>query len=325
MKKTNYFHTTDLARKSQGIGSPPGRITHKIPLWEIDLTTHEYVKRADEDVEADKQLIKENQAVKNDLFVAETGYKRRKNTINTIDNDTQEPVEQPKMSIFKQKDVVKENVKTLTQIKYQPLQLVLDPLTGNTCAIFGSSKRGKSTAMMQIYRDYYMSQARKTLIPILFAKSTQIPLYDLPDLIISSEFDPNVIKYEQKLNRYSKNKFIFVNFIDDFIDLKHDLTLDNLLLTFRNSNLSTYICLQYVNTLSKAARSNVNNVLLFGQNTDEAAEVCIKVYLANYFKKNGIIGLPDQVAYFHKVTLDHGFFHVHPATGNVTICKLTVN
>ena len=90
----------------------------------------------------------------------------------------------------------------------------------------------------------------------------------------------------------------------------------------RNSNISTIICLQYVNTLSKAARSNVNNVLLFGQNTDEAAEVCINVYLRTWFKKQGVHGLVDQISEFHRLTLDHGFFHVHPATGKVSLCKL---
>lgn len=306
--KFKYMHLTDYEKRAAGMGAPPGRTTFRIELFK------DGEKRSAEDVKAECDKIKEELKERNKKFMlANTGSDRVGRTHENGVKFTE--VIEHKMIPDKLRD-----------IRYGDLELVLDAGTGNTGCIFGSSKRGKTFAMMHIFRKYYSKVPtggdESGVIPLMFARNIQLSAYDDKRLILSDEFRPDVVVAEQKLQRISKNKYEFVNFIDDFIDLKHSVSLDELILTYRNSLISSYICLQYVNTLSKAGRSNVNNVLLFGQNTDEAAEVCVNVYLKSWFKS---LKVPERewVPLFHKVTMDHGFFHVHPASGAVRICKLT--
>ena len=293
----------DYERRDLGLGKPLGRTCYKISKYNPDGT-----ERSREEISADRIKMKMEQQAKNAKYLETTG-KVKPGTVNLVNMKSAINLQPPKTTI---------------DIQHGGLNLILDAGTGNTCAIFGSSKRGKSTIMMQIFRDYYMNKVPNELIAILFARNPQISTYKLPQdkLILCDEFRPDIVMDQCEVNKLSGNKFAFLNLIDDFINLKHSLSLDDLILTMRNSNMSTVICLQYVNTLSKPARSNVNNVLLFGQNTDEAAEVCINVYLRTWFKKNGISSLMDQITEFHRLTSDHGFFHVHPATGTVSLCKL---
>lgn len=291
----------DYERRDQGLGKPLGRTCYKILKYNPDGT-----EKTKEEIVTEKMKMKMEQQAKNAKYLETTG-KVKPGTINLVNMKSAINLPEPKVRI---------------DIQHGGLNLILDQNTGNTCAIFGSSKRGKSTIMMQIFRDYYANKVPDELIAILFARNPQIDMYTSNKLITCDEFRPDIIMDECEINKLSKNKFTFLNLIDDFINLKHSLSLDDLILTMRNSNISTIICLQYVNTLSKPARSNVNNVLLFGQNTDEAAEVCINVYLRTWFKKNGINNLVDQIAEFHRLTSDHGFFHVHPMTNTVSLCKL---
>lgn len=304
MAKTHVqCNLTDYERRDLGLGRPLGRTCYKIYKYHPDGT-----EKTLEDINTEKMKLKMEQQAKNAKYLETLGTVKP-GTINLVNVKSAINLPEPK---------------TRTEIQHGGLNLILDEGTGNTCAIFGSSKRGKSTIMMQIFRDYYMQKVPNELIAILFARNPQISAYKVPQdkLILCDEFRPDIVMDQCEINKKSHNKFAFLNLIDDFINLKHSLTLDDLVLTMRNSNISTIICLQYVNTLSKPARSNVNNVLLFGQNTDEAAEVCINVYLRTWFKKNGILNLTDQIVEFHRLTLDHGFFHVHPATGTVSLCKL---
>lgn len=329
-KQYKYVHLLSYEKEKAGLGKPLGRVSYKIQLVSWDPVKEIQTPRPREEIEAEIAKLKADTKAQNMAFLA-AGNRR---DTNLGANSSEIPIVHQNPKIDTNNDdrghKPQEIPRSITTYAYEPLKLILDPDTGNTTCIFGSSKRGKSTTMMKIYEEYYKPyipkktyKGKNAIIPFLFAKSIQINLYNAKGLIKSDKFRPEFIDAQRKINRYSKNSHSFVNFIDDFINLKHSLTLDDLILTLRNSNISTVICLQYVNTLSKPARSNVNNVLLFGQNTDEAAEVCINVYLKSWFKSQKIPE-PDQVPIFHKITADHGFFHIHPSTGKVTICKLAI-
>ncbi len=304
-KTDKFVQLVDLERKDNGLGRPIGRTCYRVAKFNTDGTP-----RAEPEIQADIIKVKLEQAAKNARYLESKGI-AKPGTVN--------------LSMFKSALTphnAEEHPPVTTEFKYGGLNLILDNNTGNTCAIFGSSKRGKSTAMMNIFKDYYANKVPDDLIAILFARNPQISAYSgvKGRLIMCDEFRSDIIADQCNINKVANNKFNFLNLIDDFINLKYSLSLDDLLLTLRNSNISTIICLQYVNTLSKAARSNVNNVLLFGQNTDEAAEVCINVYLKSWFRRQKV---PESqwVNMFHTITSDHGFFHVHPASSAVSICK----
>lgn len=191
--------------------------------------------------------------------------------------------------------------------------------TGNTFVLFGASKSGKTTLMMKIYNDYWKNYcAPKRTLTTLFAMNPQIKLYDSAQFIIKCDvFDTdsaNYIDWQRKTNKLNNNKFTFLNMFDDIIDVRHKSIINNLILTYRNSNMSAIICLQYVNLLSKAARSNINNVFLMHMNTDESIEVAIKAYLSALLHKIGIAA-ESGIQWYRDHTRDHNFIYINPTQG----------
>ena len=203
------------------------------------------------------------------------------------------------------------------------ITLNLDPGTGNSTVLLGSSKAGKSSTMMYLYRKHY---GGADTIATLFASNPQIPLYKPKDketrrLITVTGYDPRLILLARAINRGTCNRYSFMFMLDDIIDQRQDKVLAELILTLRNSRVSSMVCLQYGNLLAKMSRSNVNNVLLFRFNNDEAIEVAIAHYLKSHFRKLGIP--PDgMVAFYKRATEDHGFIYLHPSTDAISFHRL---
>lgn len=203
------------------------------------------------------------------------------------------------------------------------LTLKLDEGTGNSTVLLGSSKAGKSTTMMYLFRRHY---GGADFISVLYASNPQIGLYAGKDrvgkrLITVTGYDPRLIRMARAINRGADNKYKFCFMLDDIIDQRQDKTLAELILTLRNSNISSMVCLQYSNLLAKMSRSNVNNILLFRFNSDESIEIAIAQFLRSHFRRLGVP--PDQmVAFYKSVTADHGFIYVHPSTDTISFHRL---
>lgn len=204
-----------------------------------------------------------------------------------------------------------------------PFHLRLDGNTGNTTFILGSSKMGKSTAIMHIYDKYY---SEKQFVSILWTANPQIALYKgHKKLIVAGKWNADsekVIRDEKRIQTKTKNTYKFLNMFDDVINVRNNTLLDNLILTYRNSKMSSIISLQYSNLMSKCSRANCNNILAFGFNTDESIEVVIKTFLTGYLKSIGVPKLPDQINWYKAVTSDHGFIYIKPADGIVSFHRL---
>jgi hypothetical protein len=198
----------------------------------------------------------------------------------------------------------------------QQCNLTLDPGTGNTVLLVASSKAGKTTLQMYLYKKYF----RKT-IAVMFAHSTQLKIYRDKGLIVTDHFEPDIVELMRRLNKISKNKFEFTCLFDDQLNVKND-TIQDLFLSLRNSNISSLISLQYVNLLSKACRGNVNTVLGGAMNSDENIIVFIKCYLLSWMHKQGLRSDPAMIDYYRRLTADHGFVNIRPAHDEVTFCRL---
>lgn len=202
--------------------------------------------------------------------------------------------------------------------------LRLTPHTGNTLYVLGSSKRGKSTAIMKIYDDYF-GGADRNYISVLWSVNPQTGAYKGHSKLIKAMWNrvetPQIIKIEQNIQRKTQNEYKFLNIFDDVLHVRGDETIENLIMTYRNSKISTIMAMQYTNQLQKNCRANVNGVLLFGFNTDESIEVVIKCYLKGYLHSKGIIKLPDMINWYKRVTDDHGFIYIIPETGEITLHK----
>ncbi len=216
--------------------------------------------------------------------------------------------------------------KELVAQQRQPFQLHLDPNTGNTIFAVGSSKRGKSTAIMHIYDQYY---ADRQFVSTLWSANPQAAPYRGHRKLIKAVWGngkdgERLIKEQKKINVSTNNHYKFLNVFDDVLHMKGSRLMDNLIMTYRNSKMSTIVSMQYSNNLQKCARANINHVLLFGMNTDEAIEVMIKTYLKGYLCKVGITKIADQINWYKAVTDDHGFIYTMPQDGTVTLHKIRV-
>lgn len=206
-----------------------------------------------------------------------------------------------------------------------PFKLLLDPHTGNTTFVLGGSKYGKSTALMKIYDQYY---SEKNFISILWTVNPQIQLYKghrklLKAGVWNAESE-EVIKDQKRIQTKTKNNYKFLNIFDDVINVRNNVLMDNMILTYRNSKMSSIISLQYSNLMSKCSRANCNNILAFGFNTDESIEVVIKTFLTGYLKKVGITKMPDQINWYKDRTADHSFIYIKPSEGIVSFHKFTI-
>lgn len=206
------------------------------------------------------------------------------------------------------------------------IDINLDTNTGNTVVIYGSSKRGKTTLMMHLYERHYAHDKR--YISTLYSGNPQLKIYKGDrNLLTSYGFtsrSANYIKLQQLINVKTKNRYLWLNMFDDIIDAKQAPILGKLVLTYRNSNISSIICLQYVYMLSKANRSSVNHTCVFGSNTAEDEENIIKLLLKPYLVAIGLKKLQEQVAFYREATRDHGFIYLDNIHNRMTLHRLKV-
>lgn len=223
--------------------------------------------------------------------------------------------------------IQKTTLSTFKLPKYrETVSLKLDRGTGNTVAIIASSKSGKSTLMMYLYDKYYNN---KKYISTLFSPSYHIPLFKKGKLLIKSssflKLGSEYIQTQRYINQKCKNKYIFLNMFDDITDIAFDRIINNLILTYRNSNVSTIINTQYAKIISKKARSSMNNVIFMHLNQDEDIEETIRCFLKSmFFKKFGLTKKMEMIDLYRKLTENHGFMYFNPSSQSLTFHRLNL-
>jgi uncharacterized C2H2 Zn-finger protein len=196
------------------------------------------------------------------------------------------------------------------------LDLPLDANTGNTTAILGASKMGKSTLMMYLYRKYYTKH-----VSILFTESPQIGAYKNDGkLIIGQHFYPDLVRMAHRLNKGTKNKYPFLFMLDDVVDQKENVVLKKMILVLRNSNISTIISLQDSKLFQKGSRSNVNNLIFFRYGTAEATEPVIRSFLSTKIPGT----MEQKIKFYQDVTADHGFIYYNPREDRISFHRLSL-
>lgn len=190
-------------------------------------------------------------------------------------------------------------------------ELKLDPGTGNSMVILGSSKAGKTHVLKQIFNQYYSD--KKKQISFLFSINSHAKVYDdFPEKMKVNKFNRDcekMVNQMKKINMVTKNKFEYLIMLDDIIDAKYSGLLNNLILTYRNSMFSSIIALQYPYLLSKGSRSSVNQTIFGHFNSDESIESVIKSFLSSTFSKMGYHTLPAQVQLYRELTKDFHFIY----------------
>ena len=205
--------------------------------------------------------------------------------------------------------------------------LILDKGTGNTLFIVGSSKAGKSYALIKVYEEYYKEDSKT--ISILFTDSPQSPHYKQlkkRGLIVCPEggFNDDSKSFITKIKGLQSkfdNPVRFLLMFDDVLNLRYSDIIQKALLIYRNSYISTIISIQYPNLLNKSMRANVNNIFLFRFNSDETIEVAIRAFCGSYEPFLSISSMEQKIKKYKELTMDHQFIYVNPANNSISICK----
>lgn len=122
---------------------------------------------------------------------------------------------------------------------------------------------------------------------VLFTESTSSePLKKLNpklDVLVFNMFVPSIVKFLKDINDTTKNRFKFMVILDDVIELKNKM-FNKMILTMRNSGISTVCLIQYSKLLTPACRSSFHDIYILGLPTLDW-EFILRSFLAPFMRK----------------------------------------
>ena len=196
------------------------------------------------------------------------------------------------------------------------LQLSTDG-SGNSIAMIGSTKSGKSFALSYILQHFF-----KEHIGVLMTNSPQANIYKtMKHLTQSPEYFPKILKDMEYINEHTDNNYKFLSVLDDVVTgVKFSKEILRMLCIGRNKGMSAIICVQDITILNSAGRNNINFMLFFKLNTDDRVEKVIKHYLNSYMPKN--IKMVDKIRWFRENTENHHFILLDTLNGCIYRTKI---
>ena len=192
----------------------------------------------------------------------------------------------------------------------------------SSCVLFGSSKSGKTWQSMDIFKKYYGGNDIIAIVisPNIHSK-TYAPLKD-KKFIKLDRWDDQLVKDIHKIQKKTKNKYIFAFLIDDCILEKLSPQILQLFLVLRNSKINTVLNLQSITLLSRNSRNNGQNFIFRTFNNDEIIEDAMKFFLGSF---EPFYGLPmdDKKRLYKEATKDYSFIYLNALDGIVSFHKAT--
>lgn len=310
---------SEVARKAYNRDAP---LYKTVSLYQSDLGKNKLVRIRKADFESEAELeryidtIKAENATRNadiKLQRKREALKLAAERVNQINEHAPEH------------DVVELDIKYKAKIPTE--QFEIDRSQGNTVAIFGSSKRGKTQLICYLYRKFAKD---KDLISTLYAGNPQIPSYNklgkrlLSTCGFSSKHEA-FVEMQQFIQVKTRNQYRFLNIFDDVVDQKHSGIISKLFLSYRNSNISTILSLQYCKLMTPSNRANVNYCAFFGCNQVEDVQRTVELFLRPYFRQLGLETIDDMIAFYLSATRDHGFIWINNLKNTISFHRLDLS
>lgn len=161
-----------------------------------------------------------------------------------------------------------------------------------TSFIVGSTRSGKSTFLNK----YVPEMKRHYDIILLFSNSvhssTYNPIKKLSNVIYRDHFIPELIQDFYKIQKKTNNFFSILVILDDEITSKNISELVKLFCIYRNSGFSTIFAGQEFKFLNKAARNNINYLILMKQNNLLNYEEIYKAFFKGVLERH--LGLDER-------------------------------
>jgi hypothetical protein len=195
---------------------------------------------------------------------------------------------------------------------------LLNPNTGNTIALIGSSKSGKTTFLKELYKKTFMPM---DFITTLFSASLHADIYkDIPKSVVrASDYYPEIIFDAYKINKKTDNHYKFLFMLDDIVDQKENESLKKCFTIYRNSLISTILSVQDIILFKKTNRNQCNYYYFFKLNSDESITDVVKKFLTSYLPGKTI---ESKVNAYRKLTEDHYFLMLNSLDQTIQRGKL---
>lgn len=167
---------------------------------------------------------------------------------------------------------------------------------GQTLALFGASYSGKTTLLVYFLNN--LARAKVFDVIIVMTQSVNAgPLAKLNETIIKClGYHADIVKLMYQINFKTKNRYKFLIVLDDCVGLRNNKTLENQILVYRNSNISTILSTQYIKTLTPpGTRGSLHTILITGGKTPETREQTYRTFLRSYLKGYTLEGADEWI------------------------------
>ena len=186
---------------------------------------------------------------------------------------------------------------------------------GMTLAMIGSTRSGKTTLLKHTLKKWFEEH-----IGVLMSPSLHAPVYsDVKNISKAPQYLPSVIDEMYAINKKTENKYPFLVVLDDVVTAKFDKTLMKSFTIYRNSGITTVMCVQNPIILNSVTRGNINAVLLGYLNSDEACERCIRMFCYTAIPGKNI---EEKIHEYKRLTADHHWLYIDHLEGGMTRFKL---
>jgi hypothetical protein len=212
-------------------------------------------------------------------------------------------------------DLQKKNDKMAS--KY-PSRLLAPGSSGVTTLLMGSSFSGKTYLLIQELN--LIKPFIEYDLIVMFTESINVPglekIKERPDVLMKEGFNSSIPEFLKKLNSALGLRFKFLLILDDIISEKSSRksTLGAMITTYRNSNISSIVLLQYPTLIEKCTRSNFHRIIITGMRSSESNQaLCSRFDICTWAKKrmilegdDGKITKDDIYEYLKKLLMTDG-------------------
>lgn len=191
---------------------------------------------------------------------------------------------------------------------------------GYTCAIFGSSRSGKTTFLTWLYKNYL---SKNYDIKIMFSTNSHIEAYKVfkeNDGHLLDKFNNDLCLCLHNIQKKTQNYYNICLLMDDEINQKNNKTLKNSFVTWRNANISTFVSLQSSGMLDKHARNCIHRLVLMKINNEELIDLVDRLLISIIPTPNNLYRIYDKKQYLYnwyiKNTSDYNFIIIDMLDNN---------
>lgn len=161
--------------------------------------------------------------------------------------------------------------------------------TGNTKVFLAPSFSGKTTLLVNELNRLSEENLKEYDKIILFTESVaSAPLkhlkkHVLDKILIYDRFVPKILKLFKRINTVTRNRFKFLIMMDDCIALRGS-DVQKMILTLRNVNISTVICIQYSKLLAPSQRQSIHDYFIMNLRLEDL-EYILSGFIGSHFRE----------------------------------------